>query len=106
MRLGGFRHLTAFAENALLTDQYVLGAVEIYQRLNPSEALFSIPLYVGVLAEAADVRLELIEPNIDKSIFSYSTYLGTDTALGPFFLGAGFDTNGNRSLFMHFGRSF
>jgi len=39
----------AYGQMPMAFDQ---DPVEAFQRLNPSEALFSIPLYVGVLAEA------------------------------------------------------
>ena len=105
-RLGGFRRLSARAENSLLNDRHLLGSLEVFRRLNPSESVFSIPLYIGALFEVADAELELFEPQYKDQFYSLATYVGTDTSLGPFFLGTGFDFDGNFSLFMHFGRTF
>ena len=106
LRLGGFRRLSSFAENTLLSDRYVLGSVEIFRRLNPSDALVSVPLYVGVLLEYGDVELELIEPALKNNYQSIAPYLGMNTALGPLFFGAGFGRDGSANVFLHFGRSF
>jgi len=106
LQLGGFRQLSAFAEKSLLSDGYKLGSVEVFRRLNPSDALVSVPLYLGVLAEYADVELDLLGPAFSDEYYSVGGYLGTDTVLGPLFLGTAFGNGGNHSVFVHFGRSF
>ena len=106
LRLGGFRRLSSFAENSLLADSYLLGSVEIFRRLNPSEALISVPMFFGVLLEYGDLELQILEPTLEDDYQSIAAYLGAETALGPFILGTGFGRDGSASVFMHFGRSF
>lgn len=106
LRLGGFRRLSSFAENSLLADSYLLGSVEIFRRLNPSEALISVPMFFGILLEYGDLELEILDPKLEDNYQSIAAYLGAETALGPFILGTGFGRDGSASVFMHFGRSF
>lgn len=106
LRIGGFRRLSSFPENSLLADRYAMGSVELYRRLNPSEALFSVPVYVGLLAEYGDLELTVFGPDIDETFQSLAAYLGTQTVLGPLFLGFGYGSDDSRSVFLHFGRTF
>jgi len=105
LRLGGFRRLTAYGENSLISDDYQIASVELYRRLNPSTALISVPLYVGALVEYGNVHLELLGQDFGGETVSYSAYLGVDTALGPLFFGGGASSE-SATLFLHFGRSF
>lgn len=104
LRIGGFRRLTAYPENSLITDQYHYGSVEFYHRLNPTQALVSVPLYVGALFEYADISFDVLDAG-GEELFSIGGYIGTETPLGPLFLGAGF-ADGQHTVFLHFGRSF
>ncbi len=105
LRLGGFRRLTAYGENSLLSDDYQIASVELYRRLNPSTALVSVPLYIGALVEYGNVHLQLLGQDIGGHTVSYSAYLGIETALGPLFFGGG-TSDESSTLFLHFGRSF
>lgn len=106
LRLGGFRRMSSFPENSLLADRFAMGSVEVFRRLNPSEALFSIPVYVGLLAEYVDLELTEFGPEIDERFRSLAAYLGTDTALGPLYLGFGYGDDDSHSVFLHFGLTF
>jgi hypothetical protein len=61
---------------------------------------------MGALVEYADVKLDLLGPEFGNEYYSVGGYLGTDTVLGPLFLGAAFGNGGSHSVFVHFGRSF
>ncbi len=106
LRLGGFRRMSSFPENSLLADRYAMGSLELFRRLNPSEALFSVPIYVGLLAEYVDLELTEFGPEVDEQFRSVAAYLGTDTALGPLYLGFGYGDDDSHSVFLHFGRTF
>lgn len=106
LRLGGFRKLSAFAENAVPNNRYVLGSVEFYRRITAADGVFNFPVYIGATAEYANVDFDIFEQGISANLASGSIYLGADTIFGPAFFGAGFAEEGDYSVFLHFGRSF
>lgn len=106
LSLGGFRQLTAFSENSLPNDEYVLGSVEIFRRLTAADRVVSFPLYVGATIEYANVSFDLLGIDDNDHFASGSLYLGAETIFGPAFFGAGFAEEGQYSLFLHLGRSF
>ena len=107
IRLGGFRRLSAVAENSVLSNRYTLGSVEVFRRLNPPRGVVSVPMYAGLLLDYADVDFDLIEalPQADN-FTSVGAYLGVDTVLGGLYLGFAAGRDDNHSLFLHFGRNF
>lgn len=106
LSLGGFRQLTAFSENSLPNNEYVLGSVEIFKRLTAADRVVSFPLYVGATIEYANVSFDLFGLDDNDHFASGALYLGAETIFGPAFFGAGFAEEGQYSLFLHLGRSF
>ncbi|EAP91381.1 hypothetical protein OA2633_04366 [Oceanicaulis sp. HTCC2633] len=104
--LGGFRSLSAYAQNAIPTNGYVYGSLEAYQRLDRTGAVFNMPVYVGVLLEAAHVELDILGPGEAGATYSGAVYLGLDTVLGPVILGGGVGEEGAGGVFLHVGGSF
>lgn len=106
LRLGGFRQLSAFSENSVPNNEYVLGSVEFYKRITGTDRILNIPVYVGATIEYANVSFDIFEQGVSNNIASGSIYLGADTIFGPAFFGAGFAEEGDYSVFLHLGRSF
>ena len=104
--LGGFRSLSAYAQNAIPTNGYVYGSLEAYQRLDRTGAVFNMPVYVGLLLEAAHVELDILGPGEAGATYSGAVYLGLDTVLGPVILGGGVGEEGAGGVFLHVGGSF
>jgi NTE family protein len=104
--LGGFRRLSAYAQNAIPTNGYVYGSVEAYQRLDQAGAMFDVPVYVGLLVEAARLELDLLTPGAAGESYSGAVYLGVDTVLGPVILGGALGEEGAGGVFFHLGSSF
>ncbi len=104
--LGGFRRLSAFSQNSIPNNEYVLGVVEVFRRLTATDQLVDFPVYIGGTFEFAHAEFDLFEQGVDEDFFNGSVYLGGQTILGPALLGAGFGQGGEFALFLHFGRSF
>jgi NTE family protein len=104
--LGGFRFLSAYAQNAIPTNAYAYGSLEAYERLDHAGALFNVPVYVGVLLEAAYLELEFLGAGEGGASYSGGLYLGLDTMLGPVILGGAIGEEGAGGVFLHVGSSF
>ena len=106
LSLGGFRRLSAFPENSLPNNEYVLGSVEVFKRLTAADTVVNFPLYLGATVEYANVAFDLFGETDNSHFASGSLYLGAETVFGPAFFGAGFAEEGQYSLFLYLGRSF
>ena len=104
--LGGFRSLSAYAQNTIPTNGYVYGSLELYERLDRAGAVFNVPVYVGVLLEAAHVELDILGPGEAGATYSGGMYLGVDTVLGPIILGGAIGEEGAGGVYLHLGGSF
>lgn len=104
--LGGFRSLSAYAQNAIPTNAYVYGSIEAYERLDQAGALFNVPVYVGVLLEAAHLELDFLGDGVSGASYSGGVYLGLDTVVGPVILGGAIGEEGAGGVFLHVGSSF
>ena len=106
LTLGGFRRLSALAENAVPNNAYQLGSVEVFRRLTGADAIVNLPVYLGATLEYATFDLDLFQQGLSEDYVAGSVYLGADTVLGPFFLGLGIGEDDQFSVFLHFGRGF
>lgn len=106
LRLGGFRQLSAFSENAIPNNEHILTSVELFHALTATDRIVSFPVYVGATIEYANVDFDIFEQGLSRNLAAGSLYLGAETIFGPAFFGAGFAEEGQYSLFLHFGRSF
>lgn len=106
LSLGGFRELSAFSENSIPNDEYVLGSIEMFKRLTAADTVVNFPLYLGATVEYANVSFDILGVPDNSHFASGSLYLGAETIFGPAFFGAGFAEEGQYSLFLHLGRSF
>lgn len=116
LNLGGFRRISAFAEDSVPTDQYTIVTADVFRRLTGSEEILNFPIYIGGTVEYADISFDLFEDRAfdleeivgrqDSSGFSGSLYLGGDTPIGPFYFGLGASEFGDTAVFLHFGRAF
>ncbi|MCF8880251.1 patatin-like phospholipase family protein [Hyphobacterium sp. SN044] len=105
--LGGFRNLSAYSERALPNNDYRYASVEAYRRLTASDAVGSIPIYVGGLVEYAEFTFDLDGLIwMPDPAFSVTGYAAVNTLLGPAYLGLSAGDRGNKSVFLYVGRNF
>lgn len=104
--LGGFRNLTAIGERQLPNTAYTLFTGEIYRRLTSSEAVGSIPIYVGLLAEYGKYTLDVGDGFYYGDTSSLTGYAAVNTLLGPAFFGVGVGEHGDATVFINIGREF
>ena len=100
--LGGLTNLSGYTENQLFATQTALLRGVYYRRLTDTQALFSVPVYLGGSLEAGgvwDTRHEIGK----GAIAAGSIFLGADTFLGPIFVGYGYAQGGHNALYLTFG---
>lgn len=105
--LGGFRNLSAYSERALPNNDYRYASVEAFRRLTASDAVGSIPMYVGGLVEYAEFTFDIGDLVwMPDPAFSVTAYGAINTLLGPAYLGVSAGDRGNKSVFLYVGRNF
>ncbi len=88
-RLGGFLHLSGFAEDELRGQHSMLFSGVFYRRINQQSILFDLPIYVGGSLEAGDVFTERSDVSLDELTVAGSAFVGLDSPIGPVYLGYG-----------------
>jgi len=104
--LGGFRRLSAYPQDSIPTDGYHYGSIEVVRRITSARRVISIPVYIGLTAEYADVGLDVLRIDERSDLISIGGYLGVDTIIGPVILGGGFGEGGDRALLLQVGTPF
>lgn len=105
--LGGFLNLSGYHKDELIGIHKAFAAI-VYQ-YDLGRELFgdsSLPMYLGASIEAGNVWTVEQSVKLDDVIPSGSLYLGTDTSFGPAVFGVGFASEGKRTVFLSFGKSF
>ena len=100
-QLGGFLRLSGFEANELSGEEYVLGEVVFFRKMNDIELL---PVYIGASVEYGAIGDDIDLQDDGKA--AGSLFLGIDSFVGPLYLGAGFAEGGNRTGFLFLGRRF
>lgn len=107
--LGGFGNLSGYRRNELLASNYTLYRASVYREWNEDKnALFQVPFYTGMSLEAAglfDSKNDL-SFNLDDHILAGSVFVGTETVMGPVYLGYGQAEGGQQSVYLFLGRTF
>lgn len=103
-QLGGFLHQSGYVPGQLLGENIQFGRVMYYQRLVESTLLDGA--YGGISLEVGRVGNPLLEEEDDDWLISNSVFIGTDSPIGPIYLGYGRSQEGNQSLYFYLGRPF
>lgn len=101
--LGGFQNLSGYRDRQILANRISFGRVVYGYRLGERGAL-ARGLYAGGSFEAADASERLNGVGTANALIAGSLFLAADTAIGPFYFGAGFGEGGERSLYLFLGR--
>ncbi len=105
--LGGFLNLSGYQKNALAGAKKVFSAGVYQFDLGRSFLdLEEFPLYLGLSFEAGNVWQQGQKIDHQDLIFSSSTYIGTDTSLGPIALGYGRTDTDIETFYFYLGKNF
>ena len=104
--LGGFLNLSGYQIGQLSGQYLAFGELIYMYRLDSSSAAFTIPLYAGGSLEVGGAWNDTDDIRFDTLIPAGSLFLGADTPLGPFYLGAGLADGSKASLYMLLGKLF
>lgn len=101
---GGFLRQSGYAPGQLLGEELQFGRVMYYQRIMQGTVLEGA--YGGISMEVGRMGQPLVKSNSDDWILSNSLFIGTDSPIGPLYLGYGRADDGNSSLYFYLGRPF
>lgn len=101
--LGGPLRLSGFRLNQFAGREYGFGRAMYYNRWLPLPDILGSGLYTGASAEVGSIN-NRPEPLPSPSLlYSFSVFLGANTAAGPGYLGIGFGNSGAVSLYLLLG---
>jgi NTE family protein len=105
--LGGFLNLSGLPSGYLAGPHYGIARL-IYQRRvgRGGEGVLDLPAYAGVSFEAGNTWLESSEASFGDMRKNASLFFGLDSPLGPVYLAAGYDQEGESAFYLFLGRTF
>jgi NTE family protein len=104
--LGGFQHLSAYADDQLAGNSMVYGQVTYMNQLAAFSALPIRGLYAGISLEAGNVWV--LDSQIGSGALKRSVTLFTavTSSFGPIYLGVAFAPGGRRNFYFQLGHSY
>ena len=107
-KLGGFQYLSGYGLDRFRARDITFGTIGYRRVIKPPLGLqlggLLDRMYAGASLEAARIK-ESIDPlTADGNFYSGSVYIGSDTLIGPVFLGFGFADRSNQVLWLAIGR--
>ena len=105
--LGGFFNLSGLPPGFLAGPHYGIGRLLYYRRIGRGgEGVLDFPAYAGLSLEAGNTWLERSDMSLDDLRTNGSLFFGVDSPLGPLYLAAGFDEDGDKAFYLFLGRTF
>ena len=105
--LGGFLALSGVPTGTLAGPHFGMARLIYLRKIGKGgEGLFDVPTYIGVATELGNVWQRRGDASFRSARKDEAAFLGLDTALGPVYLGAGYDQTGSTSYYLSLGRSF
>ena len=101
--LGGFHQLSGYNPNQLSGNSLLFTRATYYRRLN-DQPFLSRGFFVGGTLEAGNTWLSRRDINIKDLRYASSVFLGSDTGLGPLYVGIGYAPRGGTALYVFIGR--
>ena len=102
-REGGFLRLSGFQPNQLSGQHSGVAAVTYYRRFTDLKIL---PAYIGTSLEYGNVWQEKRDISLGGGLLNGSIFLGSDTPIGPLYVGLGFGEGGKRTGFLYLGSPY
>ena len=105
--LGGFLNLSGYSVNEIYGRHTGLGALVVYREIGTAGmGALTMPLYLGLSAEAGNVWNKRSDIHFESLILAGSVFLGTKTFLGPIYLAYGQAQRGHSSIYLYLGKRF
>lgn len=101
---GGFLQMSGYSTGQLVGESLKFGRVMYYHRIMKGTLLDGA--YGGFSLEAGKVGNPLIATNSDELLKSGSIFVGSDTPLGPAYLGYGRAADGNSAFYFYLGKPY
>ncbi|MDY6945202.1 MAG: patatin-like phospholipase family protein [Pseudomonadota bacterium] len=105
--LGGFLNLSGLPPGYLAGPHYGIGRL-IYQRRvgRGGQGVLDFPAYAGMSLEAGNTWLDSSDASFGDLRKNASLFFGVDSPLGPVYLAAGYDQEGEKAFYLFLGRTF
>lgn len=105
--LGGFLNLSGLPPGYLAGPHYGIGRL-IYQRRvgRGGQGVLDFPAYAGMSLEAGNTWLDSADASFGDLRKNASLFFGVDSPLGPVYLAAGYDQDGEKAFYLFLGRTF
>lgn len=101
--LGGFHQLSGYNPNQLSGNSLLFTRATYYRRLNDNPFL-SRGFFVGGTLEAGNTWLSRRDISVKDMRYASSIFLGSDTGLGPLYVGIGYAPKGGTAFYVFIGR--
>jgi NTE family protein len=101
---GGFLVQSGYATGQLAGESLKFGRIMYYHRI--MRGTFLDGAYGGFSLEAGKIGEPLVPGNSDDWLKSGSIYVGSDTPIGPAYLGYGRAADGNDAFYFYLGKPF
>lgn len=101
---GGFLQGSGYASGQLLGEGLQFGRVMYYHRIMRGTLMDGA--YGGFSLEATKIKNPLVPGNSDELVKSASLYIGSDTPLGPAYLGYGRTEHGDDAFYFFLGKPY
>jgi len=101
--LGGFHQLSGYNPNQLSGNSLLFTRATYYRRLNDNPFL-SRGFFIGGTLEAGNTWLSRRDVSVKDMRYASSVFLGSDTGLGPLYVGVGYAPRGGTAFYVFIGR--
>ena len=101
---GGFLRQSGYATDQLIADSFEYGRILYTHRISRSSLLDGA--YGGISLEMTNLGEPLVPGNIHGELRSVGLFLGTDSPLGPVYLGYGRAEDGNSAFYFYLGNPY
>ncbi|OWQ47739.1 hypothetical protein CDL60_10080 [Roseateles noduli] len=101
--LGGFHQLSGYNPNQLSGNSLLFTRATYYRRLN-DQPFLSRGFFIGGTLEAGNTWLSHRDISAKDLRYASSVFLGSDTGLGPLYVGIGYAPRGGTAFYVFIGR--
>jgi NTE family protein len=101
---GGFLQQSGYATGQLLGEGLKYGRIMYYRRI--MRGTFMDGAYGGFSFEASKISDPLVPGNSDGLLKSAAVFIGSDSPLGPLYLGYGRADDGNQAFYLFLGKPY